>query len=47
MADGDEPMVEVDFVVRLARRIAAGELTREAACIAVDLAAGAEVVRQT
>jgi hypothetical protein len=38
-------MVEVDFVVRLARRIARGELTREAAAIAVDLAAGSEVVQ--
>jgi hypothetical protein len=43
VADGDEPMVEVEFVVRLARRIARGELTREAAAIAVDLAAGREV----
>ena len=40
-----EPEVSEELVLELARRIARGELTVEAACIAVDLAAGGEVVR--
>ena len=45
VADGDEDMVEIAFVECLARRIARGELSTEAARIAVDLAAGRDIGR--
>jgi hypothetical protein len=45
--DDDEPEVSEAFVLELARRVAHGELTTEAALIAVDLAAGRQIGRRT